>query len=76
MFVVSYVCLRHHVRFFPRRCVALFCLPSLSTNMLCSSQEADRSGNCPPGLLVDDHITNPNYQDFYLQSHGGLLGSE
>ncbi|KAM5539012.1 hypothetical protein V8D89_007235 [Ganoderma adspersum] len=40
-----------------------------------SSQEADKSGNCPPGLLVDDHITNPNYQDFYLQSHGGLLGT-
>ncbi|PIL23868.1 Argonaute [Ganoderma sinense ZZ0214-1] len=40
-----------------------------------SSQEADKSGNCPAGLLVDDHITNPNYQDFYLQSHSGLLGT-
>ncbi|KAI1796003.1 Piwi-domain-containing protein [Ganoderma leucocontextum] len=39
------------------------------------SQEADKSGNCPAGLLVDDHITNPNYQDFYLQSHSGLLGT-
>ncbi|KAI0747992.1 Piwi domain-containing protein [Daedaleopsis nitida] len=50
---------RHHVRFFPRR-----------------PEEGDRkSGNCPPGLLVDKEITNPHYEDFYLQSHGGLLGT-
>ncbi|EJF65736.1 Piwi-domain-containing protein [Dichomitus squalens LYAD-421 SS1] len=40
-----------------------------------SPQDADKSGNCPSGLLVDDHITNPNYEDFYLQSHSGLLGT-
>ena len=40
-----------------------------------SGRDADRSGNCPAGLLVDEEITNPNYEDFYLQSHAGLLGS-
>ncbi|KAI0336397.1 Piwi-domain-containing protein [Cubamyces sp. BRFM 1775] len=37
--------------------------------------QADNSGNCPAGLLIDQHITNPNYPDFYLQSHAGLLGT-
>ncbi|CDO70771.1 hypothetical protein BN946_scf184798.g86 [Trametes cinnabarina] len=37
--------------------------------------QADSSGNCPAGLLVDQHITNPNYPDFYLQSHAGILGT-
>ncbi|KAI8998763.1 Piwi domain-containing protein [Trametes punicea] len=50
---------RHHVRFFPKK----------------SPRDADSSGNCPAGLLVDQHITNPNYPDFYLQSHAGLLGT-
>ena len=27
------------------------------------------------GLLVDEEITNPNYEDFYLQSHAGILGT-
>ncbi|KAI0361956.1 Piwi-domain-containing protein [Trametes cingulata] len=40
-----------------------------------SPQESDKSGNCPAGLLVDQHITNPNYPDFYLQSHAGILGT-
>ncbi|KAI9064296.1 Piwi-domain-containing protein [Trametes sanguinea] len=40
-----------------------------------SPQQADNSGNCPAGLLVDQHITNPNYTDFYLQSHAGILGT-
>ncbi|RDX56915.1 Piwi-domain-containing protein [Lentinus brumalis] len=38
-------------------------------------RDGDKSGNCPAGLLVDKHITNPSYQDFYLQSHAGLLGT-
>ncbi|RPD66004.1 Piwi-domain-containing protein [Lentinus tigrinus ALCF2SS1-6] len=38
-------------------------------------RDGDKSGNCPAGLLVDKQITNPNYQDFYLQSHAGLLGT-
>ncbi|KAH9901258.1 Piwi domain-containing protein [Cubamyces lactineus] len=52
---------RHHVRFFPKEYVF--------------RSQADNSGNCPAGLLIDQHITNPNYPDFYLQSHAGLLGT-
>ncbi|OJT08947.1 Protein argonaute-2 [Trametes pubescens] len=51
---------RHHIRFFPQN----------------PARDGDRSGNCPAGLLVHQTITNPNYPDFYLQSHAGLLGSE
>ncbi|XP_006458774.1 argonaute-like protein [Agaricus bisporus var. bisporus H97] len=37
--------------------------------------EADRSQNCPAGTVVDTGITSPVEFDFYLQSHGGLLGT-
>ncbi|KAL5530679.1 hypothetical protein ACEPAF_6937 [Sanghuangporus sanghuang] len=50
---------RHHVRFFPL-----------------SPQDGDRkTGNCPPGTVVDTDVTHPTEFDFYLQSHGGLLGT-
>ncbi|EGO21589.1 hypothetical protein SERLADRAFT_474142 [Serpula lacrymans var. lacrymans S7.9] len=38
-------------------------------------QQADRSGNCPAGFVADRGIGNPVAQDFYLLSHGGLLGT-
>ncbi|KAI8354349.1 Piwi domain-containing protein [Mortierella sp. GBAus27b] len=37
--------------------------------------DGDRSGNCPSGLVVDTGIVHPFEFDFYLQSHGGLLGT-
>ncbi|KAJ7172992.1 argonaute-like protein [Mycena crocata] len=37
--------------------------------------DADRSGNCPAGTVVDQTIGHPTEFDFYLQSHGGLLGT-
>ncbi|KAG2013567.1 argonaute family member [Coprinopsis cinerea AmutBmut pab1-1] len=40
-----------------------------------SQNDADRSGNCKAGTVVDGHITHPLEYDFYLQSHGGLLGT-
>jgi len=40
-----------------------------------SPGQADRSGNCPAGTVVDRDITHPTEFDFYLQSHGGLLGT-
>ncbi|OSD04210.1 argonaute-like protein [Trametes coccinea BRFM310] len=40
-----------------------------------SRAEADRSGNCPAGTVVDSEIVHPTEFDFYLQSHGGLLGT-
>ncbi|THH32884.1 hypothetical protein EUX98_g1281 [Antrodiella citrinella] len=50
---------RHHVRFFPK-----------------TSDGGDRrSGNCFAGTVIDRDITHPVEQDFYLQSHAGLLGT-
>ncbi|RPD71863.1 argonaute-like protein [Lentinus tigrinus ALCF2SS1-7] len=37
-----------------------------------NTQEADPSGNCPAGTIVDSDITHPTEFDFYLQSHSGL----
>ncbi|CAB4422806.1 unnamed protein product [Rhizophagus irregularis] len=36
---------------------------------------ADRTGNCPPGTVVESDITHPFEFDFYLQSHAGLQGT-
>ncbi|KAF9460917.1 argonaute-like protein [Collybia nuda] len=36
---------------------------------------ADRSGNCPAGTILDRDIAHPVEFDWYLQSHGGLLGT-
>ncbi|KAF9089788.1 Protein argonaute 10 [Mortierella sp. AD031] len=38
-------------------------------------READKSGNCVAGTVVDTVITHPTEFDFYLQSHGGLQGT-
>ncbi|KAK0206676.1 argonaute-like protein [Desarmillaria ectypa] len=40
-----------------------------------SEKVADRSGNCPAGTVVDRDVSHPTEFDFYLQSHGGLLGT-
>ncbi|KAK7470584.1 hypothetical protein VKT23_002008 [Stygiomarasmius scandens] len=37
--------------------------------------EQDTTGNCPAGTVVDREIGHPTEFDFYLQSHGGLLGT-
>ncbi|KAJ3158570.1 hypothetical protein HDU86_002795 [Geranomyces michiganensis] len=37
--------------------------------------EADKSGNVQPGTVVDTKITHPKEWDFFLNSHGGLLGT-
>ncbi|KAJ3847737.1 argonaute-like protein [Lentinula lateritia] len=52
---------RHHYRFFPLN-------PQNKT-------EADPKGNCLAGTVVDKGITHPLEFDFYLLSHGGLLGT-
>ena len=49
----------HHVRFFPKR-----------------EQDGDRkSGNCFAGTVVDRDVIDPVEFDWYLLSHGGLLGT-
>ncbi|KAF9464018.1 argonaute-like protein [Collybia nuda] len=37
--------------------------------------DGDRSGNCPAGTVVDTDICHPTDFDYYLLSHGGLLGT-
>ncbi|KAI7849000.1 Piwi domain-containing protein [Circinella umbellata] len=37
--------------------------------------DADRSGNCQPGTVIDTNIVHPFEFDFYLQSHSGLQGT-
>ncbi|KAK0209999.1 argonaute-like protein [Desarmillaria ectypa] len=50
---------RHHMRFFPKN----------------DKDKDAKSGNLLPGTVIDQAITNPVEFDFYLQSHGGLLGT-
>ncbi|KAJ7628809.1 argonaute-like protein [Roridomyces roridus] len=38
-------------------------------------RDADRSGNCPAGTILDKDITHPTEFDYYLQSHGGIQGT-
>ncbi|KAG0230941.1 hypothetical protein BGW42_000592 [Actinomortierella wolfii] len=38
-------------------------------------EEGDRTGNCPPGMVIDSDITHPYEYNFYLQAHAGLLGT-
>lgn len=40
-----------------------------------NDRDGDKSGNCPAGTVVDREIAHPTEFDFYLQSHGGLLGT-
>jgi len=37
--------------------------------------KGDKYENCHPGTHVDDVVTSPFYQDFYLQSHAALQGT-
>ncbi|KAG9302445.1 hypothetical protein G9A89_000579, partial [Geosiphon pyriformis] len=38
-------------------------------------KDADRTGNCLPGTVVETMIIHPFEFDFYLQSHAGLQGT-
>ncbi|GAA5971083.1 hypothetical protein JCM11641_004137 [Rhodosporidiobolus odoratus] len=38
-------------------------------------KDGDRTGNLPPGVVVDTAVTHPYAFDFYLQAHAGLKGT-
>ncbi|CAB5198298.1 unnamed protein product [Rhizophagus irregularis] len=38
-------------------------------------QNYDRTGNCPPGTVIETDITHPFEFDFYLLSHAGIMGT-
>ncbi|OZJ02548.1 hypothetical protein BZG36_04506 [Bifiguratus adelaidae] len=38
-------------------------------------RDADKTGNCLPGTVIESGITHPTEFDFYLQSHAGLQGT-
>ena len=40
-----------------------------------NERDADRSGNVPPGTVVDRTICHPSEHDFYLTSHAGIQGT-
>ncbi|KAG0342673.1 Eukaryotic translation initiation factor 2C [Podila horticola] len=40
-----------------------------------NQQNADRSGNCKAGTVVDTTIVHPIEFNFYIQSHAGLIGT-
>lgn len=50
---------RHHVRFFATK----------------DGDTDGRTGNLPPGTVVDNGVTHPYAHDFYLQSQAGLQGT-
>lgn len=41
----------------------------------CNKQDADRSGNCPPGTVIDTDVVSSEFYDFYLNSHAGIQGT-
>lgn len=49
---------RHHTRFFPGK----------------SGISKDKNNNVPPGTIVDQEITHPNENHFYLVSHAAIQG--
>ena len=60
---------RHHTRLYPH------ITPGSNNSNSRNDPRITRSGNCPPGTVVDSGITSPYYLDFYLQSHNILKGS-
>lgn len=68
---------RHHVRFalYPLSHLALSYVRHLFRFFPRTEAGTDKSGNCKAGTVVDTEVAHPTEFDFYLQSHGGLLGT-
>ncbi|TKA58520.1 hypothetical protein B0A53_00261 [Rhodotorula sp. CCFEE 5036] len=54
----------------------IVCMKRHNVRLFCANpQDADRTGNLPPGVVVDQTITHPYVFDFFLQAHAGLKGT-
>jgi eukaryotic translation initiation factor 2C len=51
------------------------CAKRHNTRFFGDSQDCDRSGNLPNGLVVDRSVTHPYAFDFFLQAHAGRVGT-
>lgn len=67
---------RHHMLFFGDRKYVVLILNYGLTNNLCSSQDVDRTGNLKAGFVTTHGVNSPLFNDFYLQSHAAIKGSE
>lgn len=59
---------RHHTRFFPQR------EEDMIPTFIDRAGKRRVNGNVKAGLVVDQIITHPHDNDFYLQSHGAIAG--
>ncbi|GAA5992363.1 hypothetical protein JCM10908_000447 [Rhodotorula pacifica] len=54
----------------------IVCMKRHNVRFFCADQkDADRTGNLPPGVVVDQTVTHPYVFDFFLQAHAGLKGA-
>jgi eukaryotic translation initiation factor 2C len=40
-----------------------------------SGADADSSGNCPAGTVIDSGVISPTYVNYYLYGHAGQVGT-
>jgi eukaryotic translation initiation factor 2C len=40
-----------------------------------STDDADRSNNCPAGTVIDTGVVSPVEFDYYLYGHAGIIGT-
>ena len=58
------------------RLTYIICTKRHTTRLFCTdSRRVDRSGNVPPGTVVDTDICSPSDFDFFLTAHAGLQGT-
>lgn len=51
------------------------CAKRHNTRFFGATEDTDRSGNLPSGLVVDRSVTHPYAYDFFLQAHQGRVGT-
>ncbi|KAF8335043.1 argonaute-like protein [Cantharellus anzutake] len=72
---IKAACRRHNINPLPKITVIVVGKRHHVRFFPISQDKGDRSGNCPAGTVIDRDVTHPLEFDFYLQSHGGLLGT-